>query len=142
MPEVNIDKKTRWECQRCGACCHDFILDRGKLISIIKEKTEVCRFFDNESKLCKNYKERPYICRTYPFVPDLNKILDLGGIAHPLNAFKLENLKIHTECKGYGEGKRIIANKRLMEQIKEMAYGFAIRFKKCHENGGDVEDII
>ncbi len=21
MPEVEIDKKTRWECQRCGECC-------------------------------------------------------------------------------------------------------------------------
>ena len=37
MPEVEIDKKTRWECQRCGGCCRGIIISTNKNLSTVKD---------------------------------------------------------------------------------------------------------
>ena len=60
MPNVVIDKKTQWECQRCGKCCHDLIIDKGKTMSIEKDKKTVCKNLD-DSKLCTIYNKKIWL---------------------------------------------------------------------------------
>lgn len=114
MPEVEIDKKTRWECQRCGGCCRGIIISANKNL---------------------------FICRLYPFVIELDNIVE-NGVARPEKAFLLGNLKIHSECLGYGKGKRIFRNKNLQRKLEKMGHDLAIRFKECFERGGDVSGVI
>jgi hypothetical protein len=129
---MRIDKKTRWECQRCGKCCRDFIVDKRKSISEVREGKVVCKFFDYSEKRCLNYGERPFICRLYPFVINLENIVE-DGVARPEKAFLLENLGIHDECPGFGKGKRIFGNKNLLRKFDKMAREFAVRFKESFE---------
>ena len=141
MSELEIDKKTKWECQRCGGCCRGLIVSRNKNLSLFKDGKVICRFFDSSANSCLNYDERPFICRIYPFVIDLDKVVE-DGIARPEKAFLLENLKIHSECAGYGKGKRIYGNKNLQRKLEKLGHDFAIKFKVCFEKGGDVSEII
>lgn len=141
MPEVKIDKKTRWECQRCGECCRGIIISTNKNLSEVKEGKVICRFFDFSSNSCLNYDERPFICRLYPFVIELGNIEE-EGVARPEKAFLLGNLKIHSECPGYGKGRRVYGNKNLRRRFEKLAYTFAVRFKECFEDGGDLKEII
>ena len=140
MPEVPITKKTRWECQGCGGCCRDNILSHEKSLSMIKEGKPVCKFLD-ENNRCTNYGERPFICRIYPFVMNLDSSIK-KSVARPQEAFKLENLKIHTECPGYGKGKRVYANKNLQRKFDKLGYDFDVRFKKAFEKKIDVSEVI
>lgn len=141
MPEVKIDKKTRWECQRCGECCRGIIISAKKSLSVVKDGKVVCGFFDFSNNSCLSYNERPFICRLYPFVIDLDNIAE-EGVARPERAFLLENLKIHSECPGYGKGKRVFGNKNLQRKLKGMAYDFAIRFRECFEKKKDSSHIL
>jgi len=141
MPEVEIDKKTRWECQRCGECCRGIILSMNKNLSVVKDGKVICKFFDSSNNFCLNYNERPFICKLYPFVIDLGNIVE-DGVARPEKAFLLDNIKIHSECSGYGKGKRIFGNKNLQRKFEKLGEEFAVRFKVCFEEGGDVRDII
>ena len=140
MPEEKISKKTRWECQMCGMCCTGPILTKEKNLSVEKNNDQVCKFLSKE-KICLNYNERPFICRTYPFIISLDNINE-NGTAKPQKAFSLENLKIHSECPGYGKGKRIYANKNLQRKFSRLAYDFALRFKECFEKGKDISKLI
>ena len=54
----------------------------------------------------------------------------------------LENLKIHSECKGYGKGKRVFGNKNFQRKLDKMARGFALRFREAFEKERDIPDII
>jgi len=142
MPELAIDKKTRWECQMCGDCCRDVVLTKNKNLSIIKDGKAVCKFFDEKNNRCLDYNNRPFICKSYPFVIDMDKVVDENGTARPQQAFKLENLKIHSECPGFGKGKRIYANKNLHRKFDKMALEFAVNFKKAFNKEIDVDEVI
>jgi Fe-S-cluster containining protein len=141
MPEVEIDKKTRWECQRCGECCRGIILSMNKNLSVVKEGKIVCKFFDFSNSSCLNYNERPFICKLYPFVIELHNIVE-GDAAKPEKAFLLGNMKIHFECPGYGKGRRIFGNKNLQRKFEKLGEEFAFRFKECFEEGGDITKIM
>lgn len=140
MP-VKIDKKTRWECQHCAKCCKDIIISKKKLLSTVINGKTVCKNLDLKTLLCKDYENRPFICKIYPFVIDINAIVK-NSIATPQDAFKLENLKIHIECPGYGKGKRIYANKNLQRKFNKLAYDFAVKFKNSFDKGEDPCTII
>lgn len=141
MPEVEIDKKTRWECQRCGECCKGIIISTNKSLSIVKDGKVVCKFFNSENNSCLNYNERPFICKLYPFVIELDNIVE-DGVAKPQKAFLLENMKIHSECKGYGKGKRVFGNRNLQRRFEKLGHDFTLKFKECFEKGEDVAKII
>lgn len=142
MPLVPITKKTKWECQQCGKCCRGFIISKKENLSIIKDGKPVCKFLDTETNLCKNYKERPFICRVYPFVPDYDKMAGEDGVARPDIAFSMKNMKIHTECSGYGKGKRVVSNKRLLKQIDDLRYDFAVNLKKAVDKEISPDKVI
>ncbi len=108
---------------------------------MVKDGEVICRFFDFSSNFCLNYKERPFICRLYPFVIELDNIVE-GGVADPSKAFLVENMKIHSECPGYWKGKRVFGNKNLERRFEKLGEEFAIRFKECFEKGGDVRQVI
>ena len=114
---------------------------KNKSLSIVKNSKVVCRFFDSSDNFCLKYGERPFICRIYPFVIDLDKVVE-DGIARPEKAFLLQNLKIHSECPGYGKGKRVYGNKNLQRKLENLGHDFAIKFKVCFEKEGDVSEII
>ena len=81
MPEVDIDKKTRWECQKCGDCCNGIILSKDKSLSVMKDGHFLCKNIDFEKKICLKYSERPFICRLYPFILQVEKIMsELPGV--------------------------------------------------------------
>lgn len=141
MPEVKIDKKTRWECQRCGECCRGIIISAKKSLSIVKDGKAVCGFFDFSNNSCLNYNERPFICRLYPFVIDLDDIEE-EGVVRPERAFLLENLKVHSECPGYGKGKMVFWDKNLQRKLENLGSDFALKFKACFEKDGDVDSVI
>ena len=142
MPEEIITKKTRWECQYCGNCCIGIIPSKNKSLSVIEDNKLVCKFFDKATKKCKDYENRAFICRIYPFVINLDVIVGKDNVARPQNAFLLENLKIHTECSGYGKGKRIYANKNLIRKLEKLGYKFALDFKKAFKKEIDVSEMI
>lgn len=141
MPIEPIDKKTKWECQRCAKCCRDIIVSKQKSLSLEINGKIICKNLDLNTLLCKDYENRPFTCKIYPFVIDINAIVK-DKVATPQDAFKLENLKIHTECPGYGKGKRIFANKNLKKKIDKIAYDFALKFKECFEKGEDISKIL
>ena len=142
MPEVPVDKKTRWECVRCGNCCKDIVLTKSKSLSIIKNGKPICKFFDEKTRLCINYENRPFICKLYPFVIDLDKVKGPDKIARPQRAFLLENLKIHSECLGYGKGKRVYANKNLLKKLDKLALEFAINYKRYINKEIELGELI
>ena len=141
MPVVQIDKKTRWECQLCGQCCRDIILSKNKSLSVEIDGKPVCKFLDLKN-MCTDYENRPYICRIYPFVADFDKLVDNEGVARPSEVFSIENLQIHTECPGYGQGKRIYGNKRLHKKLDQLKDEFALRLKDAVEKGKGVDSVL
>lgn len=113
----------------------------NKNLSVIKDGKVICKFFDSSSNLCLNYNEMPFIYRLYPFIIDLENIIE-NGVARPERAFLLENMKMHSECKGYGKGERVFGNKNLQRKLEKMGHEFAVRFKECFEKGGKIDSII
>jgi len=142
MPELNIEKNTRWECQKCGKCCTGPIISQKENLSIVKNNKTVCKFLDENTNLCLNYNERPFICKIYPFIINMNKIVGEDKVARPRQAFLLENLKIHSECEGYGKGKRIYANKNIQRKFENISLEFAIKFKECFDKKEDFSKLI
>lgn len=141
--ETSITKKTKWECQHCGKCCKGLIISKDKSLSVNKDGEMVCKYLDTETKLCKNYNERPFICRVYPFIVNFNLAMpDSKGISRPQRAFKLENMKIHSDCTGYGKGKRVLANKNLQKKFDALGLKFAVELKERVKAGKGVSDII
>lgn len=141
--ETPVTRKTRWECQRCGQCCKGLIVSKDKSLSIGKGGEMVCRFFDSGTRLCTNYNERPFICTVYPFIVNFELAMpDASGISRPQKAFRLENMKIHSGCQGYGEGKRVLANKALQRRLDALGLKFAVELKERVKAGKGVSDII
>lgn len=139
--ERQIDKKTCWECQCCGQCCRGIILANNKSISIEKDGQPVCKFLGEDNR-CVNYNERPFICRLYPFVLDIQTVVDEKGVARPRKVFELENLKIHDECPGFGKGKRVYGNKNLQKKLDKLAEQFANDFKDVFEKKKEIKDVM
>ena len=135
MPEVTVTKRTRWECVRCGECCNGFIISKKENLSVNKNGKMQCRYLENNE--CINYDNRPFICNLYPFIIDLDNIVDNEGVARPQRAFRPEKLKIHTECSGYGKGKRVYANKKLLRELERIGLEFAEKFKESFEQNKD-----
>lgn len=50
-----------FECDACGLCCT--YLDRNKLYKYLDRGDGTCIYFDEESRLCSIYNQRPTICR-------------------------------------------------------------------------------
>ena len=109
-------------------------------MSIAKDGKIVCKFLDGN--VCFKYNERPFICRLYPFVIEPETMVDNEGIARPQKAFLLEHMKIHTECCGFGNGKRALGNKSLQKQFDKLGLDFAKKFKQSFEEGKDISEMI
>lgn len=142
MPTVPIDKKTMWECVNCGECCKGIIPSEKKSLSIEVDGKLTCKNLDMESKLCKDYENRPFICQLYPLFVDFDKMRGADGVARPRIAFALENLKIHTECKGFGKGKRVYANKNLQKKLDKICYDFSIKLQKAINKEISMDEIF
>lgn len=140
MSEEFVTKKTKWECIKCGDCCKGIIISKNQNLSIIKDNKPICKFLDNN--ICINYLNRPFICKLYPFIIDIDKIMSHDGIARPQNAFKLENLKIHTECPGVGQGKRIYANANLIRKMERLSMDFSLRFKDVADGNLSMDELF
>ena len=51
---------SNFECDKCGLCCQQ--LSKSELYSSLDRGDGVCRHFDETTKLCKIYANRPIIC--------------------------------------------------------------------------------
>lgn len=129
--EVLVDKNTRWECIGCGKCCHK-IGDEFSL-RLFNEKTKDGRCIKlNEENRCDIYSERPIGCKMYPFYPDWNK-LKLGMV-------DFSNLKIDSECSGYGKGEVVIDNKQLLKKLDKIKLKIEENIKILKH--GQIKDIF
>lgn len=142
MPESAIDKDTCWECVRCGNCCNDLVMSKGKNLAIMKDGKPVCKFFNEEKNLCLDYDHRPFICKLYPFVIDFDNIKGADGVARPQKAFLLEKLKIHTECPGFGKGKKVFENNSQLRKFEKLALEFAENYKRYIKKEISLLDVI
>jgi hypothetical protein len=68
------EERRNWECKQCGTCCHTMIgLTIENMCFIPLEPHTVtmyrhpfvCSNFNRETKLCKDYENRPDPCRKY-----------------------------------------------------------------------------
>ncbi len=141
MPEISIDKRMKWECIGCGVCCKGVIPSKKEDLSVLKEGKRVCKNLEEDNR-CNDYLNRPFICRLYPFVIDLDNIAGADGVARPQQTFILENIKIHTECPGVGNGKRIYGNKNLQRKFEKLALEFSEKFKQSFEEGKDFAELL
>lgn len=59
--ETRRKKREWWEglCKRCGLCCYDWELRRGKLII---HRESPCPYLDTATKLCTVYDRRFHVC--------------------------------------------------------------------------------
>lgn len=48
-------EEEKWECDKCGACCE---------VIYPKFFGKDCELYDKETKTCKDYENRPEMCRT------------------------------------------------------------------------------
>jgi uncharacterized cysteine cluster protein YcgN (CxxCxxCC family) len=56
------------ECNGCGGCCHPFTLPIGPGQLWGPEGNRVaCDNYDEETRRCTDYENRPDICRRYPW---------------------------------------------------------------------------
>jgi Fe-S-cluster containining protein len=134
MPIVPITKNTRWECQRSGMCCNDLVITKQKSLSVEKEGKLVCKNL-TENKHCSIYPKRPLICKIAPFVPNQEVLMSQEGVTSPQKAFNLEKMSIHTECPGYGKGKRILKNKKLKKEMENVGQEFAGNVQQGMQSG-------
>jgi len=49
-----------FQCTKCGVCCTR--LDLSELYSFLNRGDGVCCYFDENSRLCTIYSERPELC--------------------------------------------------------------------------------
>ncbi len=48
-------------CTQCGKCCR--YVSKSELTAYLDRGDGTCRHFDEDTKLCKIYQNRPLICR-------------------------------------------------------------------------------
>ena len=51
----------KFPCYQCGACCRNVHL--SELTDFLNRGDGVCRHYDEKSRLCQIYSQRPEICR-------------------------------------------------------------------------------
>jgi len=51
----------KFPCQKCGLCCQN--ISNNELMIEYDRGDGVCKFFDENSNLCKIYSNRPIFCR-------------------------------------------------------------------------------
>lgn len=52
--------KTMFKCDKCGLCC--MRVGQSPIYKNLDRGDGVCRFFDDASKLCTIYENRPILC--------------------------------------------------------------------------------
>ena len=50
-----------FECDRCGACCRN--LNKSEIYKDLDRGDGCCKYYNDESKLCNIYEDRPLKCR-------------------------------------------------------------------------------
>ena len=55
-----MDKIERFYCERCGKCCRN--LRMSSLYVNMDRGDGVCKYYDEVSRLCNIYENRPIIC--------------------------------------------------------------------------------
>ncbi|MGM0410281.1 MAG: YkgJ family cysteine cluster protein [Bacillota bacterium] len=51
----------KFQCDACGICCTK--LDKSKIYQELDRGDGTCIYFDEKSRLCNIYENRPLICR-------------------------------------------------------------------------------
>lgn len=58
---VDLNSNYHFPCNKCGACCRNI---RNSDLTIVLDRGDgICKFYNDETKLCSNYDNRPAICR-------------------------------------------------------------------------------
>lgn len=57
---MKLDNK--FKCSKCGLCCSHLYLF-GNAYKWLDDGNGVCKYFNNELKICSIYEIRPIICR-------------------------------------------------------------------------------
>jgi Fe-S-cluster containining protein len=144
MTLVPVDSRTRFTCTECGKCCKGYILSKKVDLSIMENGIVRCKHLSNKN-LCTIYddKTRPFICHMFPFFPDIEKIKEMKekGLP-PKNLFSPENLLIHTECDGFGKGKRVVANNQILKELKKNEEVFVARVLQGIESKESYEELF
>ncbi len=63
--------KNEFPCDKCGLCCKN--LNKSELYSDLHDGSGICRYFDDETNLCRIYDHRPLKCNilaSYDFFKD------------------------------------------------------------------------
>jgi len=120
-----VSEETRWECQRCGNCCTVPEWGRENMKMLLGHELQPngrC-FYLNEKNMCRNYSERPLICRMHPFHPDKESL----KIGKP--DFSAGKLLISKSCKGLGCGEKVFRNRQLMKKLGRIAEELSAKIK-------------
>lgn len=125
---IIVNEDTKWECQKCRECCKTNKEIIQKIFNVKSSKDECPFLKDNNCQLEKN---KPLICRLYPFFP---------GIKGKLISFAIGYLTIFIGCQGLGKGKKVSENKVLLKQIDKNANDLMDRMSlKSH---GKIKDVF
>ncbi len=125
-----VDEDTRWECQKCMLCCKENkeVIEKAFKVKSIDNH---CPFLKDNK--CEREKNKPLICKLYPFFPGVNK--DKTRIS-----FAIGNLQIFSSCPGVGKGKKISENKELLKKIDKIAKELMERL--VLKSQGKINDIF
>ena len=106
-----LEEGDRWQCIRCGTCCHrdfeDHWLDFICIDQNLRSTDGKCPNlkFENNKYSCSIYLTRPNACKAFPFT--LRK-QDDGNY----------KLVIHTKCMGYGKGRIINIRQKIQQCLR------------------------
>ena len=53
-------RKSMFKCDKCGCCCSN--LGASKIYSDLDRGDGICKFFDENTRLCSIYENRPLKC--------------------------------------------------------------------------------
>lgn len=87
-----------FQCNRCGLCCMH--LDASGMSTKLDRGDGVCIHFDEQTKLCKIYENRPLICSVDRFYEEKMKETMTREVYYELNYKSCCALQ-----KKYGSGK-------------------------------------
>lgn len=54
-------KRAEFPCNKCGACCRN--VDKSEHTAHLNRGDGACKLYNDETKLCSDYENRPDICR-------------------------------------------------------------------------------
>lgn len=61
MKEISVAILSPFPCNACGQCCRR--IHQSAQTAYLDRGDGVCRHFDENTKLCQIYAERPLVCR-------------------------------------------------------------------------------